>query len=186
MTHKLDILIPTLNEPYYNILLKRLKLILDPQIAKHNGNVQIHIHDAGRKMTTGQKRNELIENSDGEYFVQIDSDDTVPNYYIDELLKAIESGPDVISFIGEMFTNGKDRREFTIKLGSRYEERNRHYYRFCNHLCCYKRSTVEHVKFPLKWVREDYEWALAVQRYLKKEVHINKLMYTYDYRTKKS
>lgn len=154
--------------------------ILKPQVERHS-DVEIRINDAGRSMPTGKKRNELIKNSEGEYFVQIDCDDIVPMYYVDELLKAIEQGPDVISFVGEMITDGVRRNDFTIKLGSKYEEKHGHYYRFPNHLCCYKRSVVEHVKFPEIWMQEDYKWALSIQHLLKSEVHINKKMYTYDF-----
>lgn len=182
---KLSILIPTLNEPESINYLHRLNNILDPQIARYPGQVEKVINDAGRFMPTGTKRNELIKNSVGEYFVQIDCDDIVPAYYVDELMKAIEQGPDVVSFIGEMTTNGENKRGFTIKLGSKYEEKNGHYYRFCNHLCCYKRSTVEHVTFPDLWVQEDYLWAVKIQPLLKTEVHISdKLMYLYDFKVK--
>lgn len=142
------------------------------------------INDAPRSMPTGTKRNELIKGSVGEYFVQIDNDDLVPPYYVDELMRAIEQGPDVVTFIGHMTTNGENKRDFTIKLGSAYHEKNGHYYRFPNHLCCYKRSVVEHIKFPDLWFKEDYAWALRVQPLLKTEVHINKHMYTYDFRVK--
>lgn len=182
---KLSILIPTLNEPESIKYLVRLRGILDPQVAKYPGECEIRIHDAGRSMPTGTKRNELIHNSEGEYFSMIDCDDIVPEYYVDELMKAIEYSPDVISFIGEMYTDGRDRRGFTIKLGSKYDEVNGHYYRFCNHLCCYKRSTVERVKFPPVWIQEDYKWACDIQKYLKTEVHINKHMYSYMFDSKK-
>lgn len=183
---KLSILIPTLNEPESINYLRRLRGILDPQVAKYPGEVEIRIHDAGRQMATGTKRNELIHNSDGDYFSMIDCDDLVPIYYVDELMKAIAQGPDVVSFIGYMTTDGTNRKDFTIRLGERYEERNGHYYRFCNHLCCYKRSTVERIKFPPIWVQEDYKWACEIQKYLKTEVHINKPMYTYDFKSKKT
>lgn len=182
---KLSILIPTLNEPYYIQGLSKLKGILAPQVATYNGEVEIRIHDGGRSIPTGTKRNELISNSEGEYFVQIDSDDVVPNYYVSELMKAIHHGPDVISFIGDMYTNGRNRKQFTIKLGSRYEERRNHYYRFCNHLCCYKRSVVEHVKFPPIWMAEDYQWSVKIQSLLKNEIHINRHMYSYMFNSTK-
>lgn len=178
---KLSILIPTLPEEYSINMLKRLRAILDPQVERFTGEVEIRINDSGRYMPTGTKRNELIKNSDSDYFVQIDCDDVVPMYYVDELMKAIEQHPDVISFIGDMVTDGKKRNPFTIKLGSKYEERNGHYYRFCNHLCCYKRSTVAHVKFPDIWVQEDFRWASSIQHLLKSEVHIDKKMYTYEF-----
>lgn len=184
MSCRLSILIPTLNEPESINYLHRLNNILDPQIARFPGEVEKVINDAPRSMPTGTKRNLLIANSEGDYFSQIDTDDVVPAYYVDEMMKAIEQGPDVVSFIGEMTTNGENRRGFTIKLGSKYEEKNGHYYRFCNHLCCYKRSVVQHVKFPDIWVQEDYMWASRIQHLLKTEVHIDKIMYVYDFKTK--
>lgn len=183
---KLSILIPTLNEPESINYLHRLNNILDPQIARYPGQVEKVINDAGRSMPTGTKRNELIKNSVGEYFVQIDCDDIVPSYYVDELMKAIELGPDVISFRGHMTTNGEHRREFTIKLGEKYEERDGQYFRYCNHLCAFKRSVVEHIKFQDIWVQEDYLYATEIMKkgLLKTEVHIEKDMYHYAFISK--
>lgn len=183
---KLSILIPTLNEPYYIKGLKRLKSVLDPQVARYN-DVEIRIHDGGRSIPTGTKRNELIANSKGEYFVQIDSDDMVPGYYVEELMNAINGSPDVVSFIGEMTTDGANKRNFVIRLGERYEERNGVFYRYCNHLCCFKRSVVGGIKFKPIWVQEDFHYATEIRdrRLLKREIHINKNMYLYDFRTRK-
>ena len=184
---KLSILICTLNEPYSIDMLKRLRNILDPQIERFRGQIELLIHDAGRFMPTGTKRNELIRQSEGDYIVFIDTDDLVMSYYIDEMMKAIESSPDVITFLGWMTTDGNHRRNFTIKLGSDYAERGGHYYRWPNHLACFKKSLVENIKFPDIWVQEDYIWSKAVRdrNILKTEVHIVKDMYWYDFRTKK-
>lgn len=186
---KLSILIPTLNEPESIRYLRRLRGILDPQVAKYSGEVEIRINDAGRAMPTGTKRNLLIANSDGEYFSQIDCDDIVPEYYVDELMKAISSGPDVVTFNGFMTTNGASRREFVIMMSCKYYEENGVYYRYPNHLCCFKRSTVGHVKFPPIWVQEDFNWATEIKnrKLLKSEVHLgNKWMYHYDFKTKQN
>lgn len=184
---RLSILVCTLNEPYSIDMLKRLRNILDPQIERFRGQIELLIHDAGRFMPTGTKRNELIKQSEGDYIVFIDTDDVVMSYYIDEMMKAIESSPDVITFIGWMTTDGNHRRNFTIKLGSDYAERGGHYYRWPNHLACFKKSLVENIKFPDIWVQEDYIWSKAVRdrNVLKTEVHIVKDMYWYDFRTKK-
>lgn len=186
---KLSILIPTLNEPESIRYLKRLRSILDPQVAKYPGEVEIKIHDAGRSMPTGTKRNELIANSDGEFFSQIDCDDIVPEYYVDELMMAISSGPDVVTFNGYMTTNGIARREFIIMMSSKYYEDKGVYYRYPNHICCFKRSVVESVKFMPIWQQEDFNWATEIKnrRLLKSEVHIgSKWMYYYDYKTKQN
>lgn len=181
--HKLSILIPTLPEPESYKYLTRLNSILDPQIERFHGLVEKVIDDRGRHIPTGTKRNDMIAYSDGEYFSQIDCDDIVPDYYVAELMKAIEQEPDVISFKGFMTTNGEHRREFTIKLGEKYEERKGEYFRYCNHLCCFKRSTVEHVKFKPIWVQEDYLYATEIRDkgLLKSEVHIEKWMYHYQF-----
>lgn len=187
MSHKLDILIPTLNESESITFLKRLKNILDPQVERYNGQVKIHIHDAGRSMPTGTKRNELIANSDGEYFCMIDCDDWVPMYYVDEIMKALLQSPDVVTFQGKMTTNGKNETPFTIKLGEKYEQRNGRYFRYPNHLTCMRRELVEHVKFRPVWNMEDYHWATEIRdkRLLKTEVHIPQMMYWYQFMTNK-
>lgn len=183
---RLSILIPTLPERFN--YLKRLKNILEPQVSKYPGQVEIKIHDGGRQFTTGRKRNELISMCSGEYFCQVDDDDLVPVYYVSELMRAIESGPDVVTFNGYMTTDGGNRQNFTIKLGSKYETVNNHHYRFPNHLCAYKKSLVAAVKFPDQNIQEDFIWASQINKMglLKSSVHVDREMYIYDFRTKKS
>jgi glycosyltransferase involved in cell wall biosynthesis len=184
---KLSILIPTLNEPESIRYLARLRSILDPQIAKYPGQVEIRIHDAGRAMPTGTKRNQLIANSDGEFFVFIDCDDWVPGYYLDEIMKALEYSPDVVNFKGWMTTNGADRRNFIIRLHSKYEESNGVYYRWSNHLSVMRRSCVERVKFPDIWLQEDYQWSKVIhdKKLLRTEFFIDKDMYHYMFSSHK-
>jgi hypothetical protein len=162
--------------------LKRLTNILDPQIERHKDKVYTQKHDAGRGMPTGTKRNLLIEQTTSDYFCFADDDDHVSAYYVDEIVKAMQTGPDVITFNGWMTTHGANRQNFTIKLGSRYEEKNGHFYRFPNHLCVFKREKVRHIKFPDLWVQEDYLWAKQIhdRGLLKTEVHIEEDLYWYD------
>lgn len=163
--------------------LKRLTTTLDKQISKFNGVVSYKCHDAGRSLTTGRKRNMLIEGSESDYFSFVDDDDNVSDHYVNSIMNAIYTGPDVVTFCGHMTTNGANRREFTIKLGSKYEEKDGHYYRFPNHLCAFKRDKVNMVKFPELWLQEDFIWAKQIndRRLLKTEVHIESDLYWYDY-----
>lgn len=181
----LAILIPTLPNRY--AMLKRLQSVLLPQLRGYEDRVSIHYNDAGRSMTTGEKRNRLIAACGADYFAFVDDDDLISSYYVKEMLNALEKGPDVVTFIGHMTTDGLNRRDFTIKLGEKYEERNGHYYRFPNHLCAFRKDLVKHVKFPHISQQEDYKWAKQIHdlKLLKYEVHINKEMYHYDFRTKK-
>lgn len=163
--------------------LKRLTTVLDKQILKYNGTVNYKCHDAGRSLSTGRKRNMLIEQSQSDYFSFVDDDDLVSSHYVDSIMNAIESVPDVVTFCGYMTTNGANRREFTIKLGSKYEEKNGHYYRFPNHLCAFRREKVNMIKFPELWVQEDFIWAKQIhdRKLLKTEVHIKSELYWYDF-----
>lgn len=180
---KLSILIPTLPERQAN--LDRLVKSITAQ--GHQDEVQILWDRAGREVPTGRKRNSLLNSCSTEYFSFVDDDDQIPDYYVSEMLNAISKGPDVITFIGYMTTNGKERRNFTIKLGSQYIEKNGHFYRFPNHLCGFKRDLVKHIQFPEVWQQEDYMWANTINKkgLLKTEVHIQRDMYHYDFKTNK-
>jgi glycosyltransferase involved in cell wall biosynthesis len=165
--------------------LRRLTRALDRQIKKHNGTVNYKINDAGRSMPTGIKRNMLIEQTQSDYINFIDDDDEISENYIDEIVKGMETGADVITFNGWYTEFGKNRRDFTIRLGSGYYEDPKdefYYHRFPNHLCPVKRSAVKSVNFPPVWQAEDYQWALKVKEknLLKTEYHIPEFLYWYD------
>jgi len=104
------------------------------------------------------------------------------------MVKAIDQNPDVVTFIGYMTTNEKNRANFTIKLGSEYVERGGHYYRWPNHLCAFKREVVKGIHFQDVWMQEDYFWSKAIRDrgLLKSEIHIQKDMYHYDFRSNKA
>jgi len=166
--------------------LRRLTNSLDRQKAKYNGLVGYKINDAGPSMPTGTKRNMLIEQNYSEYFSFIDDDDHVSDKYVDLIMDALESNPDVVTFNGWYTEFGSNRRNFTIRLGSKYYEDPKHpdfyYHRFPNHLSVFKRSLVEGVKFPSIWQREDYIWAeqIHLRKLLKVEAHIPEMLYWYD------
>lgn len=176
----LAILICTLPERYDK--LHRLMNSLEPQVQKFKDQVFVRKHDAGRAMSTGTKRNQLIEQTESDYFTFIDDDDQVSSFYVDEIVKAMETSPDVITFNGWITTNGKNRADWTIKLGSKYEERDGHYYRWPNHIVPMRRDKVKHVKFPDVWIQEDYLWSKRIRDLdlLKTEVHIDEELYHYD------
>jgi hypothetical protein len=178
---KLSILICTLPDRIGH--LKRLQSIIMPQVEKLAGLVEVRIHDAGRWMPTGTKRNDLICQSEGEYFSFLDDDDIPANTYVEDVISALESQPDVVTFNGWMTTNGKARVDFVIKLGEEYVERNGKYYRWPNHLAVMRRSAVEHIKFEPIWMGEDYIWSKQIRdlNLLKTSVHIEKELYHYDF-----
>lgn len=187
---KLSILICTLPERIN--LLNRLVGILNNQINSCFANIEIITDNRARGTSVGQKRNDLIKRATGDYFCFIDDDDTITHEYISSLISAIEQNPDVVTFKGFMTTNGAARVDWIIKLGEKYEARKdadniTRYYRFPNHLCAFKTSLVKHFTFPAINQGEDYQWALRIHEsgVLKTEVHIDKMIYHYDFRTNK-
>lgn len=182
---KLSLLIPTLPDHNSQQYLRRLNAIIDPQISRYG--VEKLIDDRGKHITTGAKRNDLIKNSDGDYFAFIDCDDIVSNDYVAKIIEGIERERDVVTFCGKMTTNGAHKVDFVIQLGEKYEERGGKYYRFPNHLTAMRRDLVDKIKFPNVWQGEDYQWAKRIHDLgiLKTEHHIPDQLYHYDFRTNK-
>jgi glycosyltransferase involved in cell wall biosynthesis len=181
----LSILIPTLPNEY--AFLKRLMTVLRPQVERYSEHVEILLDDRGKSVTTGEKRNYLIKQSTGEYVVFIDTDDLVPIYYIDEIIKASKNNSDCITFRGFMTSDGKNREPFVLRMGEEYEKRGDTYYRWPNHIVPIKRTIASSVLFPHKTFKEDYEWSKRINDLglIKTETFIDKEMYHYDYRKKK-
>ena len=79
---KLSILICTL--PERKAYLARLLGILSPQVIQ--GKVEVLTDDTPRGViTTGQKRNNLLNRAKGKYIVFIDDDDMVPGHYVNRI-----------------------------------------------------------------------------------------------------
>ena len=183
----LSILIPTLNEPFYIPRLARLKAVLDPQVEKFKQRTEVHYNDAGRSMTIGEKRNHLLSRVTTDYFVFVDSDDLVAKNYLSSIFWALDQSPDCVTFNGWYTHNGNNRQNFVIKLGSKYEERNRVFYRFPNHIVPMKTSLVRHIKFPHITKAEDYQWARQIhdRKLLKTSIHLDFDLYHYDFDDRK-
>jgi cellulose synthase/poly-beta-1,6-N-acetylglucosamine synthase-like glycosyltransferase len=184
---KLAILIPTLPErtPQFSWLLKELQ----NQCLSVEGHIGINYDDTGRHVSTGTKRNYLLNAAkllNAEYICMVDDDDIVSPDYVSSIMEGVNQGVDVVTFNGYMTTNGAHRVDFEIRLGENYEERNGKYYRYPNHLCAFKRTLVEHVPFEDIYIGEDYRWSTKVRDLglLKTSYHIEKQIYHYDYKTK--
>lgn len=184
----LSILIPTLPERWP--ILQDLIIKLHTQIGASN-KIEILTDDRDRSVSTGQKRNDLIEKSTNKYFVFLDDDDDIAGDYISQIMQASQHNPDVITFNGWMTTDGKDSVDFEIRLNHPYINDPRdgkdYYLRFPNHLCPMKKELVKDFKFPDITMGEDYAWAKQIHDsgVLRNEYVIEKKLYHYKYLTKK-
>ena len=137
-----------------------------------------------RGLKTGSKRNILLEMAEGEYLCYIDEDDTVADYYIEEILKGIENKVDCCSLNGIITTNGENPKFFKHYIAcEKYDEVNGEYLRYPNHLNTIKSSIAKQFSFPEKNHGEDTDWATQIHnsKLLKTEHHIDKVLYHYNY-----
>ena len=101
-TMKLSILTPTIPGRE-----KQLKA-LNEKLAKQIGDLPVEhlILSDNRKRSIGEKRQSLVDIANGEYIAFCDDDDDVSDNYVAEILKAIETKADVITFNQKAFYNG--------------------------------------------------------------------------------
>lgn len=185
---KLSILIPSIFDRK-EMLGKLLDDLYDQMLceaATHEVEIITDVDDG--ILSIGKKRQGMIERAKGEYVVQVDDDDELPNYYIKEILKAMEENPDVIGFDGYMTTNGKNRENFKISKDLPYTSiwdahGNKEYVRFNNHLSPIKREIALNIGFKDMRFGEDYDYAKRLKEsgLVKTEVYIHKDMYHYKY-----
>ena len=164
------------------------------RIEKHcSFSVEIIVATDNKEVTTGEKRNILMSEATGKYTIFSDDDDRLPGYYIEELLKAVESDADCFGITGTMLTNGADEKKWYICLGCPYiarrdENGKEEYVRFPNHITGVKREIANKFPFPPISQGEDFAFAQAMNTagVLKTEYKIERHpMYIYDYRTNK-
>ena len=164
--------------------LSQLLQALRPQ---RTNEVEVLVESDNGSMTTGKKRNILLQRSTGKYVVFIDDDDMVSSTYVKDILTAAESNPDAIVFNGIMTTNGRDERKWYISKDYGYEAKGGAYYRYPNHIVPIRREIA--MAFPFMDIRigEDYAWATAIHNagLIKSEVKIEKELYHYQFRTNK-
>ncbi len=131
--------------------------------------VEIKVECDKGEIPTGTKRNLLMEEATGKYSVFCDDDDILPDYYIEEVLKAAESDADCFSMSGIMTTNGAKEQYWDISKDFEYrtllnEKGEEWYQRFPNHITPMKREIACQFKFPNLYNFEDYQWALAIKQ----------------------
>lgn len=150
-------------------------------------NIEIISIKDNKELTIGAKRQQLLDMCDAEYFVQIDDDDSVPDYYIEEVLKALESKPDCVGYLESVIMNGKQ----TIACHSNAFEdwgNNKNGYEYVRTIFCkdiIKTSLAKQIGFPDLRFAEDHVFAQKLKHsgLLKTEIFINKIMYYYSHNT---
>lgn len=133
--------------------------------------------------STGEKRQSLLTRAQGDYIVFIDSDDMVPSYYVEEMLKGCDSGADCFAINGTMTTDGRDEIRWFISKDYQnvdaYIGGVKVYHRRTNHITGVKRPVALRAGFPNKSNAEDKSYSDRLV--LTSEFKIERPMYHYRY-----
>ena len=111
---KLSILIASLvsRTELYRTLASHLK----QQMQGLEDQVELLVLTDAKEVSTGVKRQKLLERAKGEHVVFIDDDDWVPDYYVREMLHACSFGMDCVAINGTMTTDGTNEISWRMVL----------------------------------------------------------------------
>jgi glycosyltransferase involved in cell wall biosynthesis len=177
---KLSVLICTIPErkEKFDILLNKL------QFLSINKDVEILCDNRARgTVTIGQKRNDLINKSTGDYISFVDDDDDISNNYFDLILNAIDKSPDCVGFKIICDMEGiKEIAAASIKYDWMENMDGFRYVRSIYHKTPVKREIVLKCMFPNQSFGEDYQYSMRLKPHLKKEIYIDEFLYYYNYK----
>lgn len=179
---KLSILIPTVIGREAN--LAQLMAVLTPQLTDE---VEVITLCDNKEMTIGDKRTVLYQKANGLFSVQIDDDDSVPDYYVSEVLQRIDRFPDVdcIGYIERCIWNGSRETfsDFSLRYSEWKEQKDNEFVhvRTPFHKTPIRTAIAKSVPFQSIRFGEDHQWSKDIFPLLKTEVYIPKVMYVYQY-----
>jgi len=178
---KLSILICTM--PQRSDMFRLLHAKISQQIEKVKTTEVELLSNDKMNISTGEKRNLLIDSSSGEFVVFVDDDDDVYDYYVEEILKTINENPqvDCIGINGVISFNGQNHKKWFIsKKFERWYESGDVYYRTPNHISPIRRTIAQLVGFPKIHHGEDFSYSMGVLPHLQEEAIIEKPLYHYQ------
>lgn len=173
---KLSILTPTIPGRE-----KQVKTLID-KISNQIGDLPVEhlVLSDNRKRSIGEKRQSLVDIANGEYIAFCDDDDHVSGDYVSEILKAIETGADIITFHQKAIYNGL---ESEVHFGIKNQDGNFNAggitLRAPWHICAWNRQKVKGCMFGFSNYGEDLAWCHQARKRIKTGHHINKVLHTY-------
>lgn len=166
--------------------LSALMAELEKQI-NSNKLIEVLVNIDNKELTTGAKRQLLLEQATGKYIIFIDDDDWVEPCYISELLQAAKSNADCFGMTGWITENGNNRIDWELSKNfyNRTVWRNGKifYERTTNHITGVKRELALKVGFPSISNAEDKWYSDRVAPLCKTEYKIKPMMYHYRFST---
>lgn len=148
-------------------------------------NAEIIIATDNKEQSTGSKRNLLLSLATKNYCTQIDDDDYVYPYFLEEVLKAIQYDTDCIGTRGIYTHDGGNETEWRLSKDypneTIFEDGKAVYLRTTNHISIVKTELALRAGFPDKSNAEDKEFSIRLNPHLKSEIKIDQLLYHYRF-----
>lgn len=124
--------------------------------------------------TIGEKRQRLLERSNGRFVAFVDDDDMISHDYVWRIVGALQDSPtvDCVAINGLMTTAGSRGERFVHALGYEWGERDGVHYRSPNHLSPVRRDLALAAGFPAQNHGEDHAYSVKLQPLLKNQATI--------------
>lgn len=169
---------------------QRLVDILRPQLDGADGQVELLAYRNNGERPLGEIRQALVEAATGTYVSFIDDDDTVPYYFVDEVLDSIltfwnyhyMADPDYVGWQMQCYVDGNALKPTFHSL--RYDkwwDDEAGYYRDISHLNPIRRTLALQADFRRTDPPEDVAWAdqLRALGIVSTGTYIDRIMYHY-------
>ena len=147
-------------------------------------DIEVLAFTDNKKRTIGEKRDALVQMSNGKYVMFVDDDDTLLS--VDEIYEATLEDVDVITFKQECLNADKSTFVVDFGLGNIIEhnkDENGNYIdckRPPFHVCAWHKKYKE-FRFPNVNYGEDWAWVEQFVKYAQTEVHIDKVLHKYNF-----
>lgn len=181
---KLSILIPSIPSrvegkmiPLFNKIQAQIDKLENPK------DVELLCFIDNKRRSIGYKRESLVYIARGNYLAFVDDDDDVEDHYIEKVVNAIYTNPDVdvITFKEKVFINGSGPFNLTFQLGYHTNDPVQvpNARRPPWQSCFWKRKIAQSCHFPDLMSEEDWAWASQLNQIAKTSYHIDDFMKTY-------
>jgi hypothetical protein len=174
----LSILTPTI--PERSRSLRFLTSLIEEQAIKHPRAIEHLALSDNRTRSIGAKRQALADIARGQYIAFVDDDDDVSDDYVERLLKAAQTGADVITFRQQAIYNGLESEvHFGINNQDGPFNPGGITLRAPWHVCAWRRERVQGCLFSESNYGEDLVWCLQARRRARTAHHIDAVIHSY-------
>jgi glycosyltransferase involved in cell wall biosynthesis len=132
----------------------------------------------------GDKRNDLMDAANGQFFVFVDDDDEIATDFVDAILAAISEfqRADCIAFDKELWLDGRLSRIMHCYVGAGENKlTHREWEMSPNHIAVWRTDRVRDVRFKSMNMGEDNDWYDRAVSRIREHAAIGRVLYKYHF-----